>query len=320
MAMIGITIGITFSISMVLSPLLYQYIGMSGMFSLIGVLAFVSIAVVLWFIPDPAITRFHSDTEANTSKLKEVLHNKDLLRMDFGVFTLHAILMSVFMRVPFILRADGLDAQHQWQVYLPVMLIAFALMIPAIIIAEKKAKMKQVFMFAIALAAVAQLVILFLQGSVWGVAISLLLFFTAFNVLEATQPSIVSKISPLAAKGTAMGVFSSVQFLGAFFGSAMGGLLMQFYGGNAVLIFAVVMLLLWLAVASSMRAPQALSTRMYHLPVLGEEASRKLQQSLAQLRGVREVLVVANEQIACLKVEISGFDEDAVEKLVGRYA
>jgi len=196
------------------------------------------------------------------------------------------------------------------------MLIAFALMIPAIIIAEKKAKMKQVFMLAIALAAVAQLAILLLQGSVWGVAISLLLFFTAFNVLEATQPSIVSKIAPLAAKGTAMGVFSSVQFLGAFFGSAMGGLLMQIYGGNAVLIFAVAMLLLWLVVASTMRAPQALSTKMYHLPVLGEEASRKIQQSLAQLRGVREVLVVANEQIACLKVETSGFDEEAVEKLV----
>ncbi len=316
MAMIGITIGITFSISMVLSPLLYRLIGMSGMFTLIGVLAFVSIAVVVWFIPKPAITRFHSDTQANSSKLKEVLHNKDLLRMDFGVFTLHAILMSVFMQVPFILRADGLDAQHQWQVYLPVMLIAFALMVPPIIIAEKKAKMKQVFMFAIALAALAQLGILLFQGSVWGVAISLLVFFTAFNVLEATQPSIVSKIAPLAAKGTAMGVFSSVQFFGAFFGSAMGGLLMQLYGGNAVLVFAVIMLLLWLVVASSMRAPQALMTKMYHLPELNEEAAGKLRQSLAQLRGVREVLVVANEQIACLKVEMSGFDEDGIEYLV----
>ncbi|BCK86968.1 inner membrane transport protein YajR [Sideroxyarcus emersonii] len=316
MAMIGMTIGVTFSVSMVLSPLLYKHIGMSGMFSLIGILAFVSIAVVLWFIPNPAITRFHSDTETNTGKLAEVLRNKDLLRMDFGVFTLHAILMSVFMQVPFILRADGLDAQHQWQVYLPVMLIAFALMVPPIIIAEKKAKMKQVFMAAIALAAVAQLAILFLHGSIWGVAISLLLFFTAFNVLEATQPSIVSKIAPLAAKGTAMGVFSSVQFLGAFFGSAMGGLLMQFYGGNSVLVFAVGMLLLWLAVASGMRPPRPLMTRMYHLPELSEEAARAMQQSLAQLRGVSEVLVVAGEQIACLKVEIGGFDEDAVENLV----
>jgi MFS family permease len=316
MALIGMTIGVTFSLSMVLSPILYKHIGMSGIFELTGVLAFVSIAMVLWFIPNPAITRFHSDTEANTSKLKEVLRNADLLRMDFGVFTLHAILMSVFMQVPFILRADGLDAQHQWQVYLPVMLIAFALMVPPILIAEKKAKMKQVFMIAIGLAAVAQLGILFLQSSVWGVALSLLVFFTAFNVLEATQPSIVSKIAPLAAKGTAMGVFSSVQFLGAFFGSAMGGLLMQFFGGNAVLVFAVGMLLLWLLVASSMRPPQALMTKMYHLPEMDEEVAGKLRQSLAQLRGVREVLVVGNEQIACLKVEMSGFDEESVENLV----
>jgi MFS family permease len=172
-------------------------------------------------------------------------------------------------------------------------------------------------MFAIVLAAVAQLGIMFFQ-SVWGVAVSLLVFFTAFNVLEATQPSIVSKIAPLAAKGTAMGVFSSVQFLGAFFGSAMGGLLMQFYGGNAVLVFAVVMLLLWLVVASGMRAPRALATKMYHLTEIDADAASVLQSSLAQLRGVSEVLVVANEQIALLKVEISGFDEDAVKNLVAR--
>jgi len=316
MAMIGMTIGVTFSLSMVLSPLLYKTIGMSGMFALTGVLAFISIAMVLWYIPQPRITRFHSDTEANTGKLKEVLRNADLLRMDLGVFTLHAILMSVFMQVPFILRAAGLDAQHQWQVYLPVMLIAFVLMVPPIIIAEKKAKLKQVFMLAIGMAAIAQLGILFLQDSLWGMALTLLVFFTAFNVLEATQPSIVSKIAPLASKGTAMGVFSSVQFLGAFFGSAMGGLLMQLYGGNAVLIFAVVMLLIWLLVASGMRAPEPLMTRMFHLPEMDEAAASELRLSLAQLRGVREVLVVASEQIACLKVEMGGFDEDAVEQLV----
>jgi MFS family permease len=316
MAMIGITIGITFSISMILSPLLYRFIGMSGMFALIGVLAIISIGVVLWFIPTPTITHFHSDTEASVGKLLEVLRNKDLLRMDFGVFTLHAILMSVFMRVPFILRADGLEAQHQWQVYLPVMLIAFVLMVPPIIIAEKKAKMKQVFMVSIALAVVAQVSIYFLENSLWGMAFALLMFFTAFNVLEATQPSIVSKIAPLASKGTAMGVFSSVQFLGAPFGSAMGGLLMELYGGNAILVFAVVMLLLWFTVASTMRPPRPLATRSYHLAELGEDGARKLQQALAQLRGVNEVLVVANEQIALVKVEISGFDEEAVENLV----
>ncbi|GAB4123463.1 MAG: MFS transporter [Sideroxydans sp.] len=316
MAMIGMTIGVTFSLSMVLSPLLYRTIGMSGMFALIGVLAFISIAVVVWFIPQPGIARFHSDTEASASKLKEVLNNADLLRMDFGVFTLHAILMSVFMQVPFMLRDLGLDAQHHWQVYLPVMLLAFVLMVPPILIAETRGKMKAVFMTMILLAALAQLGLLLLQHSVWGVAAALLVFFTAFNVLEATQPSIVSKIAPLAAKGTAMGVFSSVQFLGAFFGSAMGGLLMQLYGGGAVLWFAVVMLLLWLAVAAGMRPPRSLVTRLYPLPVMDEAAASTLARSLAQLRGVAEVLVVAHEQIACLKVEMSGYDEAAVEQLV----
>ncbi len=316
MALIGMTIGVTFSVSMVLSPVLYQHIGMNGIFTLTGVLSLAAVAVVAWFIPQPAITRFHSDTEANTSKLAEVLRNKDLLRLDFGIFTVHAVLMSVFMRVPFLLQADGLDVSQHWRIYLPVMLVAFVLMVPPIIIAEKKAKMKQVFILAIAMAAGGQVLLLLVQHSLWGMAAALLVFFTAFNLLEAMLPSMISKIAPLASKGTAMGVYSSVQFLGAFFGAATGGLLMQLYGGNAVLIFAVGMLLLWLAVASTMPPPQPLTTRMYHLPELGEEAARKLQKSLAQLRGVREVMVVANEQIACIKVEISGFDEDTVENLV----
>lgn len=320
MAMIGMTIGVTFSISMILSPLLFHTIGMGGMFALTGVLALLSIALVKWFIPQPAMTRFHSDTEASGKKLRDVLRNKDLLRMDFGVFTLHAILMSVFMQVPFILRSNGLDAQHQWQVYLPVMLIAFVLMVPPILIAEKKAKMKPIFMAAIALAAIAQIALLVWHGSVLGIAAALLVFFTAFNVLEATQPSIVSKIAPLDAKGTAMGVFSSVQFLGAFFGSAAGGWVMQQFGGDAVFIFAAGMLLLWLVVASSMQAPAAVRTVLYHLPEISEAQGTLLKQKLLGVAGVREVLVVAAEQLASIKVEMRGFDEAAVENELASFA
>ena len=150
----------------------------------------------------------------------------------------------------------------------------------------------------------------------WGVAIALLLFFTAFNVLEATLPSLISKIAPLSAKGTAMGVYSSVQFLGAFFGAAMGGMLMQNAGGNAVFAFAIGLLLLWLLVASGMKPPAAVRTKLYHLPSLNEAQGAVLQQQLSQLAGVREVLVVAAEGIACLKVEMAGFDETTVENLV----
>ena len=223
--------------------------------------------------------------------------------------------MSVFMQVPFVLRDDGLPAQHHWMIYLPVMLVAFILMVPPIVIAEKKAKMKQIFMGAVGLALLAQLALLGLQHSVWGVAFALLLFFTAFNVLEATLPSLVSKLAPLAAKGTAMGVYSSSQFLGAFFGASVGGFILQYYGGNAVFGFAIVMLFLWLLVASTMRPPAAVSTKMYHLGEIDASSAIALQQKLAALHGVREVMVVAAEGMACLKVEQQGFDQEGVEKL-----
>jgi len=316
MAMIGMTIGFSFALSMVLSPLLYARIGMPGIFIMTAVLAVLAILVIAFFIPNPAITRFHTDTEANGKRLGEVLHNKDLLRLDFGIFSLHAILMSVFMQVPFLLKNNGLHAAYHWKVYLPVMLLAFVLMIPPMIFADKKSRTKEVFMGAIALAALAQLILLIFHASVLSVAMALLLFFVAFNLLEAMLPALVSKTAPLAAKGTAMGVYSSVQFLGAFVGATAGGFLMQFFGGSAVLIFAMVLLTLWLLVANGMQSPAAVRTRLYPLPLMDETAARLLQSCLMQLKGVREVMVVAAEQMASIKVETSGFDEAGVEQLL----
>ena len=316
MAMIGMTIGITFSLSLILSPLLSNFMGVPGIFALTGVLAFAAMFLVRFVIPNPAITRFHTDTQASGSQFAAVLRNKDLLRLDFGIFSLHAILMSVFMQVPFVLKANGLGVAQHWQIYLPVMLVAFVLMVPPIIIAEKKAKMKQVFMLAVFLALCAQAMLMFGQHSLWAIAAALLVFFTAFNVLEATLPSLISKIAPLASKGTAMGVYSSVQFLGAFFGAVTGGVLMQKFGGDSVFIFSMILLTLWLLVASTMRPPAAVSTKLYHLGELNAVEGQLLQQQLAQVQGVNEVLVVAAERIACLKVDMQGFDKDAVEQLV----
>jgi len=316
MAMIGITIGITFSISMVLSPMLDNLLGVPGIFALTGVLALLAIGVVKFVIPDPAITRFHSDTEASWKHFSAVLHNKELLRLDFGIFSLHAILMSVFMQVPFVLEKDGLVLSHHWYIYLPVMLVAFGLMVPPIIIAEKKNKMKQVFMLSVFLAMCGQALLMFGQNSLWGVAAALLIFFTAFNVLEATLPSMISKIAPLAFKGTAMGVYSSVQFLGAFFGAAVGGFILQHWGGDAVFGFAIVLLLLWLLVASGMTPPAAVRTRLFHLSEMNAAGASALQQKLARVRGVREAMVAGAEGMACIKVEMQGFDEDSVEQLI----
>lgn len=317
MAMIGMTIGITFNLSLVLSPPLNHLLGgVPGLFTLTGVLAILALPLAAFVIPNPRITRFHSDTEASTRRIGEVLRNKDLLRLDFGIFVLHAILMSVFLHVPHILLGDGLQTVDHWKIYLPATVIAFALMVPPIVIAEKKARMKQVFVSAVALAAVAQLGLLLLQHSIWGVALSLLLFFASFNVLEASLPSLISKIAPLAAKGTAMGVYSSSQFLGAFFGATVGGQLMDSMGGNAVFVFAIVLLVLWLLVSAGMKAPAAVRTRLYHVPEMDDARGMLLQQRLSQLPGVREAMVAGAEGMACLKVDKQGFDETQVEKLI----
>ncbi|OGS93641.1 MAG: hypothetical protein A2X75_02025 [Gallionellales bacterium GWE2_58_10] len=316
MAIIGMTIGATFSLSLILSPLLDGVIGVPGIFALTGVLALLALLVVRFVIPDPVITRFHSDAEANGKRFGEVLRNRDLLRLNFGIFSVHAILMSVFMQVPFLLQAGGLAASQHWKIYLPVMLAAFVLMLPLIVIAEKKGRTKQIFMLSIMLAALAQAMLVFVPHSMWSVIAALLVFFTAFNVLEAKLPALISIVAPLAARGTAMGVYSSVQFLGAFFGATTGGALMQYVGGNAVFVFGLVLLLLWLAVAAGMQSPAALRTRLYHLPEMDDAAAVELRQRLARIPGVREAIVVAAENMACLKVDRHGFDEAEVEQLL----
>ncbi|OGS99392.1 MAG: hypothetical protein A3F73_00820 [Gallionellales bacterium RIFCSPLOWO2_12_FULL_59_22] len=315
MALIGMTIGITFSLSLVLSPVLDGVIGVPGIFAMTGVLALLGLLVVRFVIPDPVVTSFHSDAEPSSKRFGEVLRNKELLRLDFGIFAVHAILMAVFLQVPFLLQADGLDVSQHWKVYLPVMLAAFVLMVPLIIIAEKKGKVKQVFIFSIALSVISLVMLVFAQN-VWGVTAALLVFFTAFNVLEAKLPTLISIIAPLTARGTAMGVYSSVQFFGAFFGAAVGGALKQYVGGDAVFVFGVVLLLLWLAVSAGMQPPAAVRTKLYHLPELDDAAARELRQRLVQITGVREVVVVAAENMVCLKVDRHGFDESAVEQLV----
>ncbi len=318
MAMIGMTIGVTFSASLILSPLLSGVLGVPGIFALTGVLALLALFIVKFVIPNPEITHFHSDTEASGSKFAEVLKNRDLLRLDFGIFSLHAILMSVFMQVPFVLERNGLAVSQHWKIYLPVMLVAFVLMVPPIIIAESRGKMKQVFVGAVALAAGGQLVLMFGQHNLKEIALALLIFFAAFNVLEATLPSMISKVAPLSAKGTAMGVYSSVQFLGAFFGASVGGALMQYVGGNSVFIFAILWLMLWVVVAAGMRPLALVRTKLYHLGKMSAAEGAQLQQTLSQLQGVREALVVVTERMVCLKVEMKGFDEEAVDRLLAQ--
>lgn len=317
MATIGMTIGTVFAVSLIAAPVLNQWIGVPGIFAMTGILALLAIVVVKKIIPDPQISRFHSDTEASAASFASVLHDTQLLRLNYGIFALHATLMALWLVVPLTLRQAGMMADDHWQIYLPVLLLSIVLIIPAIIYAEKKAKLKSVFIAAIAILLAGQVLLAITFDSIWGTAIALLVFFTAFNLLEASLPSLISKIAPVGAKGTAIGIYSSTQFLGAFVGAAIGGYLFGAHGSYALYAFCGLLLIVWLILAITMEAPAAVRSRMYHVQEMDLDKSRELSRQLAIIPGVYEALVLVNERVAYLKVDMKGFDEEKVIKLLG---
>ena len=252
MAMIGSSIGLVFALSMVGAPLLYALIGMPGIFALTGVLSLLAIYVVLKMVPGaPAIPR-----QPGWDNFCEVLVHPQLLRMNFGVFVLHLIQTAMWILVPSALVGSGaLPLAEHWKVYLPAVLVSFAIMVPAIIAAEKHGRMKLVFNAAITLLLAVQLGFAFYGAGLLPLAFWLFLFFVAFNVLEATQPSWISKIAPAHAKGTALGVYNTLQSIGLFLGGALGGWLAQHVGPGSVSLLGGALALLWLILASGMAAP-----------------------------------------------------------------
>ncbi len=316
MATIGMTIGTVFAISLIAAPILNQWIGVPGIFAMTGILALLAMVVVRKIIPDPQISRFHSDTEASPERFANVLRNTQLLRLNYGIFALHAALMALWLVVPLTLRQAGMAADDHWQIYLPVLVLSIVFIIPAIIYSEKKAKLKQVFIAAIAILLVGQVLLALTFESIWGTATALLVFFTAFNLLEASLPSLISKIAPVGAKGTAIGIYSSTQFLGAFAGAAIGGHLFGTYGSDALYAFCGMLLIIWLICAVTMEAPAAVRSKMYHVQEMDIDQSKELSRQLAAIPGVREALVLVNEGVAYLKVDMKGFDEEQVIKLL----
>ena len=257
MAMIGSSIGLVFALSLALAPWLNQLIGVPGIFALTGVLAIGAMGVI-WRIVPPA-PEVPAGPERRTSTLladfKIVLADPQLARLNWGIFVLHAVLMALFIAVPFALRDAGMPLNQHWKVYLPVMLTSFVLMLPAVMGTHVPSRLKRWFVASVALLLAAQFSMPWLVGSIWAIALFLLLFFTPFNVLEAMLPSLVSRAAPAALKGAAMGVYSSVQFLGTFVGAAAGGFLYSHWGVFGIVVPGAILLAIWLILAMGMQAP-----------------------------------------------------------------
>ncbi len=312
MAVIGVTIGVSFAVSMVLGPVLNGWIGVPGIFWLTGLLALLSIAVVRFQVPDPIKSQIHRDAEPVASQFGRVLLDGQLLRLNFGIFILHLLLTATFVAVPLALRDAGLPNNQHWEIYLPALVVSMAAMIPFVILAEKYHQLKSVFLGAILTLVLSEFGLLNLHDTVLEMAVLLLIFFTAFNLLEATLPSLIAKMAPPDAKGTAMGVYSSSQFLGAFAGGALGGWLRGLLGLKGVFALTTLAALAWLLIARTMRHPRYLSSYLLNVGALDEAEARSLTQRLSAVPGVAEAVVVTAEGVAYLKVDRHALDETAL--------
>ncbi len=309
MAVIGMSIGAAFALALVLGPVLNGLIGVQGIFWLTAVLALGGIGIVLFLVPSPETSQIHSDAEAIPAQFSHVLSNVNLLRLDLGIFVLHLIITSIFLAVPLVLRdMIGLESDNHWLVYLPVLLLSVVFMVPFIVVAEKRNKMKQVFLGAVGMLLIAQLGLYQWHASTIGLVLALLLFFTAFNLLEATLPSIVSKVAPAASKGTAMGVYSTSQFAGAFVGGVAGGWIHGQLGLGGVFLFGAAAALVWLLVAFGMQKPANLTNHMLNVGPIDEAQAWELQAELSKITGVAEAAVLAADGTAYLKVDKSLVD------------
>jgi predicted MFS family arabinose efflux permease len=320
MAMIGISIGISFAISIVAGPILSNWLGLQGLFWLITGLAAASLAVLHLWVPNPQVSTFHGDAQLRTQGIRRVFANGELLRLDFGIFCLHLMLTASFVVVPVLIR-DGLEmpASEHWYLYLPVFLLAILTMVPFVILAEKKRKMKPVFVSFIALVGLSLVGFLCFGNTFWGVFALLYLFFTGFNLLEATLPSMISKIAPPDLKGTAMGIYSTAQFLGAFAGGTGAGFLVGQYGHDAVFTYCGVVALLWFIVALGMRPPRHLSSRLENVRDIPAEAMTDFSMELAKISGVIEAVVVPEDGVAYLKVERDHLDENELAACLSKF-
>jgi MFS family permease len=258
MAMIGSTIGLMFALSLVGAPLLYRAIGMGGLFALTGLLALASIWVVKTQVPDPEARTLGKKQSAGT---RASLLDPELLRLNAGIFILHIVLYAMFVVVPPLLVSAGLELSQHWKIYLPVVLVSFTLMIPAILYADRRNRPKPVLLGAVALLVAVEAALGALNAGVAVLAALMLGFFVAFNLLEAMLPSLVSRIAPAEGRGMAIGVYNTTQTLGVFFGGLLGGWVAGHHGAAGVFYLCAGLSVLWLAVAAGMRPVPLPGTR-----------------------------------------------------------
>lgn len=314
MAMVGASIGMSFSLALIAGPMIAAWFDLQGVFWLTAMLAVVGMALTVWVVPDPRVQTVR-DNRPVAAQFWIVLRQPELMRLNVGVFLLHMSMTAMFVVVPsLLLEKAQVDKASHWQVYLPVLFASFVLMLPLMIAAERKQKVKQVFLCAIGLLVMSQLMLARWHDSLLSIVAGLLVFFWAFNLLESMLPSLVSKVASPALKGTSMGMFSTTQFLGAFAGGAGGGFMLGHYGASAVYGLAAGMVVVWLLVAAGMKQPRKLQDYTLHIQNIDAAATAILTKRLLGVNGVEDVVVIPQEKAAYLKVDNRCLDKEQLRE------
>ncbi|WP_186374801.1 MFS transporter [Yersinia similis] len=315
MAFIGVSFGVTFAMAMVLGPIVTHAFGLQALFWGIAVLALLGIVITLAVVPSADNHVLNRESSMVKGSVSKVLHNSRLLKLNFGIMCLHVLLMSSFVALPQMMANAGLAPAQHWIVYLVTMLISFAAVVPFIIYAEIKRRMKQVFMGCVAVLFIAEVVLWFAGQDLWIIIAGVQLFFIAFNVMEAILPSLISKESPAGYKGTAMGIYSTSQFIGVAIGGSFGGWIFGLEGADMVFAAGAIIALVWFAVSATMQEPPYVSSLRI---TLSESAVKNttLEERLKAQPGVTEVVVVTAEHSAYVKVDIKQTNRNQLEQLI----
>jgi len=318
MALIGMSIGASFLLALMAGPALDRWIGVGGIFWLTAVLALGCIVVVVWWVPTPRHAAGDPGSRASKDYFREVMANAHLLRLDVGIFTLHMVLTAVFVVAPFALvETLGLERDSHWQVYVPALVGSILLMAPLLILGMRRERTFWVFRLAILIVLVGQCVLFSGADQAISLIAGLVCFFVGFNLLEAMLPSLMTRLSPGYAKGTAIGVYNTFEFAGVFAGGALGGILLGLFGSSGVFAFCVLATLMWLVVALTGRTPQLRNSVTLRLERERDLTSGAIEQSLGALNGVDEVTVLPKDSVAYLRVDESCFDPKQAHAVPG---
>ena len=319
MAIIGASIGLTFGISIVLSPILNTYLGFQNIFMLIAILSLIAMAVVIYYIPNPIR---YSKNKKIDYPIKKIIFDKVFLKLDYGIFALHASQIIMFMMIPLMLNGIGYPIKYHWQIYLPVFVLSMLAIIPMIILSSRKKMLRGFFLFNIFLLIFVQYLFMNWSDSKQTIMITLLIYFIAFNFLEATLPSLISRLSPKNLKGLVLGTYNTSQSLGIFVGGILGGFIATQYNDQAIFVLSGVLLAGWLALMIRFIFPSSKNDMVIKIKPeffnQSDKSKNMIFNKIQSLDFVDEALIFPNESYIIIKLKNNdNFDNNKVMKILG---